>query len=135
MPVRVRIPTPLRKHTGERAEVTAEGTTIKEVFEDLDRQFPGFQKALYEEDRTLKRFINVYLNDEDIRYIGGETTPVKTGNTVSIVPAIAGGSALRGASLLERAALHGVLVGLPSPPKRFRKVGVGGVRMAAGSSG
>ena len=94
MAVKVRIPTPLRKHTGERAEVTAEGATIKEVLEDLDRQFPGFRKALYEEDGTLKRFINVYLNDEDIRYTGGEITPVMAGNTVSIVPAIAGGAAV-----------------------------------------
>lgn len=91
MAVKVRIPTPLRKHTGEKAEVTADGTTIKEVFAHLERQFPGFRQALYDEDGTIKRFINVYLNDEDIRYIGGETAPVKSGNVVSIVPAIAGG--------------------------------------------
>jgi len=91
MPVKVRIPTPLRKHTGQKAEVIAEGATIKEVFEHLDRLFPGFRKSLYEEDGTIKRFINVYLDDEDIRYIGGETAPVTSGNVVSIVPAIAGG--------------------------------------------
>jgi sulfur-carrier protein len=91
MVVKVRIPTPLRKHTGDKAEVAAEGATIKEVFEHLDRQFPGFRQALYDQDGTLKRFINVYLNDEDIRYIGGESAPVTAGNVVSIVPAIAGG--------------------------------------------
>jgi len=91
MPVKVRIPTPLRKHTGQKAEVTAEGATIKEVFDHIDRLFPGFRQSLYEEDGTIKRFINVYLNDEDIRYIGGETAPVTSGNVVSIVPAIAGG--------------------------------------------
>jgi molybdopterin converting factor small subunit len=91
MAVKVRIPTPLRKHTGDKAEVAAEGTTIKEVLEHLDQQFPGFRQALYDQDGTLKRFINVYLNDEDIRYIGGESAPVTAGNVVSIVPAIAGG--------------------------------------------
>ncbi len=91
MSVNVRIPTPLRKHTGEKAVVTADGKTIKEVFANLERQFPGFRQALYDEDGSIKRFINVYLNDEDIRYIGGETAPVNAGNVVSIVPAIAGG--------------------------------------------
>jgi molybdopterin synthase sulfur carrier subunit len=91
MSIKVRIPTPLRKHTGQKAEVIAEGATIKEVFDHLDRLFPGFRQSLYDEDGTIKRFINVYLNDEDIRYIGGETAPVTSGNVVSIVPAIAGG--------------------------------------------
>ena len=91
MSVKVRIPTPLRKYTGERAEVTAEGSTIQEVFANLEQQFPGFRQAVYDEDSTIKRFINVYLNDEDIRFIGGETAPVASGNVVSIVPAIAGG--------------------------------------------
>lgn len=91
MPVKVRIPTPLRKHTGEKAEVMAEGATIKAVLEDLDRQFPGFRQALCDEHGALKRFINVYLNDEDIRYLGGETALVEAGSVVSIVPAIAGG--------------------------------------------
>jgi len=92
MSVKVRIPTPLRKHTGDKGEVAAEGTTIKEVFEHLDRQFPGLRQALYDEHGSLRRFINVYVNDEDIRYIGGEAAPVNAGNVVSIVPAIAGGS-------------------------------------------
>lgn len=91
MPVKVRIPTPLRKHTGEKAEVMAEGATIKEVLEDLDRQFPGFRQTLCDEHGALKRFINVYLNDEDIRYLGGETALVEADSVVSIVPAIAGG--------------------------------------------
>jgi molybdopterin synthase sulfur carrier subunit len=91
MSVKVRIPTPLRRHTGESAEVTAEGTTIREVFEHVDRQFPGFLQILYDQDGTIKRFINVYVNDEDIRYLGGEAAPVTAGSVVSIVPAIAGG--------------------------------------------
>ncbi len=94
MAVEVRIPTPLRKHTGNKGEVAAEGGTIKKVFEHLDRQFPGFRQVLYDEDGTPKRFINVYLNDEDIRYIGGEAAPVQTGKVISIVPAIAGGAAV-----------------------------------------
>ena len=91
MSIKVRIPTPLRKHTGQHAEVIAEGATIREVLDHLDRQFPGLRQSLYDEDGTIKRFINVYLNDEDIRYIGGETALVTSGNVVSIVPAIAGG--------------------------------------------
>ncbi|MBI2902785.1 MAG: MoaD/ThiS family protein [Candidatus Methylomirabilis oxyfera] len=91
MSIKVRIPTPLRKHTGQQAEVIAEGTTIRGVLDHLDRLFPGLRQSLYDEDGTIKRFINVYLNDEDIRYIGGETAPVTSGNVVSIVPAIAGG--------------------------------------------
>jgi len=65
--------------------------TIKEGFEHLDRQFPGFREALYEEAGMLRRYIKVYLNDQDIRYVGGEAAPVAPGNVVSIVPAIAGG--------------------------------------------
>jgi molybdopterin synthase sulfur carrier subunit len=91
MSVRVWIPTPLGRQTGDTAEVTAEGGTIKEVFANLERQFPGFRQVLYEDHGTIRRVINVYLNDEDIRYIGGETAPVTAGKVVSIVPAIAGG--------------------------------------------
>lgn len=95
MSVKVRIPTPLRKHTGDKGEVMAEGTTIKEVFEHLDRQFPGLHQALYDDTGALRRFINVYLDDEDIRFIGGEDARVRAGNVVSIVPAIAGGLSRR----------------------------------------
>lgn len=93
MSVKVRIPTPLRKHTGEKAEVIAEGATIREVLEDLNQQFPGFRQTLFDEQGTPRRFINVYLNDEDIRYLGGETALVEADSVVSIVPAIAGGQA------------------------------------------
>lgn len=92
MSVRVRIPTPPRMHAGERSEVTSEGSTLREVFADLERRFPGFRQALYDVDGTMRRFINVYLTDEDIHHIDAKTAPVKDGNVVSILPPIAGNS-------------------------------------------
>ncbi|MBI2323007.1 MAG: MoaD/ThiS family protein [Chloroflexi bacterium] len=91
MPVQVRVPTPLRGLTGNQAKVTAAGATVREVLEDLDRQFPGLRQNLYDEKGDLRSFINIYLNDEDIRHLSGEGTPVDDGDEVSIMPAIAGG--------------------------------------------
>jgi molybdopterin synthase sulfur carrier subunit len=91
MSVKVRIPTPLQKLTANQAEVAAKGTSIKDVLGDLERQFPGIKERLYDEKGALRRFINFYVNNEDIRFQKGEETPVKDGDEVSIVPAIAGG--------------------------------------------
>jgi molybdopterin synthase sulfur carrier subunit len=91
MPVIVRIPSPLLKLTQNQGEVSAEGTCIKEVFNNLDTQFPGFKERLYDESGQLRRFVNVYVNDEDIRFQNGEATVLKNGDEVSIIPAIAGG--------------------------------------------
>ncbi len=91
MPVRVRIPTPLQKMTGNQSEVTADGTSIKEVLASLEKKYPGLQERLYDEKGSLRRFINFYVNNEDIRFLKGEATPVKEGDELSIVPAIAGG--------------------------------------------
>ncbi len=91
MPVKIRIPTPLQKLTANLAEVSAKGSTVKEVLADLERQFPGVKERLYDEKGGLRRFINFYVNNEDVRFMKGETTPVKDGDEVSIVPAIAGG--------------------------------------------
>lgn len=91
MPVIVRIPSPLLKLTRNQGEVSAEGTCIKEVFNNLDTQFPGFKERLYDESGQLRRFVNVYVNDEDIRFQNGEATVLKNGDEVSIIPAIAGG--------------------------------------------
>ena len=88
---RVRIPTPLQKLTANQSEVRANGSTVKELLNDLDRQYPGMKERLYDEKGILRRFINFYVNNEDIRFLKGETTPVKTDDEVSIVPAIAGG--------------------------------------------
>lgn len=91
MPVQVRVPTPLRGLTGNQAKVTAAGATVHEVLEDLDRQFPGLRQNLYDENGDLRSFINIYLNEEDIRHLSGEGTRVDDGDEISIMPAIAGG--------------------------------------------
>ncbi len=89
--IKIRIPTPLQKLTKNQGEVTAKGATIKEVLTDLEKQYPGVKERLYDEKGALRRFINFYVNNEDIRFLKGETTPIKEGDEISIVPAIAGG--------------------------------------------
>jgi sulfur-carrier protein len=91
MPVTVRIPTPLRSITRGNAEVPAKGETVDAVMQDLERQFPGLRERLLDEQGELRRFINLYVNEEDVRFLGGKTTALKDGDTLSIVPAIAGG--------------------------------------------
>jgi molybdopterin synthase sulfur carrier subunit len=91
MPVTVRIPTPLRSITKGNAEVQVKGTTVDDVMQDLERQFPGLRERLLDEKGELRRFINLYVNEEDVRFLQGRTTTLKDGDTVSIVPAIAGG--------------------------------------------
>lgn len=77
--------------TGGKKEVEAEGATLKELIEDLERRYPGLKERLCDEEGNLRRFINFFVNDEDIRFLQGEETPLKDGDVVSIVPAIAGG--------------------------------------------
>jgi sulfur-carrier protein adenylyltransferase/sulfurtransferase len=91
MPVTVRIPTPLRPFTGHQASVTLEGTTIGEVLSQLTATYTDLRPHLYDKDGRLRSFVNVYLNDEDIRYLGREATAVGAADTVSIVPSVAGG--------------------------------------------
>jgi len=91
MGVPVRIPTPLRSVTKGAAEVQASGDTVSAVIEDLERQFPGLRDRLVDEGGELRRFINIYVNEEDIRFLEGAKTTLKPGDSVSIVPAIAGG--------------------------------------------
>lgn len=91
MAITVRIPTPLQKLTGDRAEVTAAAGTVWELLKDLDRQFPGLNDRLCDPQGRLRRFVNVYVNEEDIRFLKQESTPLKDGDEVSIIPAIAGG--------------------------------------------
>jgi sulfur-carrier protein len=91
MPVLVRIPTPLRRVTNGVAEAKGEGRDISALIDDLERQFPGLRERLIDESGELRRFINVYVNEEDIRFLSGKTTGLKDGDEVSIVPAIAGG--------------------------------------------
>ncbi|MBE7558537.1 MoaD family protein [bacterium] len=91
MSITVRIPAPLQAVAGNRLEVEADGGTIAELLADLDNRFPGFRQRVYDETGRLRRFLNVYVNQEDIRFLSGETTPIKDGDEVSIVPAVAGG--------------------------------------------
>jgi molybdopterin synthase sulfur carrier subunit len=91
MTVKVRIPTPLRKLTADRSEVEAGGGTIREVVDDLERQFPGFKERMCDESGELRRFVNVYVGEEDIRFLDGLDTQIPSGELVSIIPAVAGG--------------------------------------------
>ncbi|MFQ5934710.1 MAG: ubiquitin-like small modifier protein 1 [Dehalococcoidia bacterium] len=91
MSVTLKIPTPLRKVTNGQSEVSVEGTSLLECIDALDVQFPGIKERLCGDDGELHRFVNVYLNGEDIRFLEGLKTPVKNDDEVSIVPAVAGG--------------------------------------------
>lgn len=92
MAVTVRIPTPLQKLTGQQAEVEAEGRTVQQIIDHLERRYPGLKDRLCDEGGRLRRFVNVYVNEEDIRFLKMESTPIKDGDEVSIIPAIAGGA-------------------------------------------
>lgn len=91
MSVQVRIPTPLRRFTAGAEEVAASGTTVGHVVEDLERQFPGIKERLCDEQGRVRRFVNLYLNGDDVRFLNNLETSVKDGDELSIVPAIAGG--------------------------------------------
>jgi molybdopterin synthase sulfur carrier subunit len=87
----VRIPTPLRKLTGDLEVVEAGGSTIAEVFHSLEQAFPGLNERICDESGNVRRFVNVFVNDEDIRFLEDTATAVKPADEISIVPAIAGG--------------------------------------------
>ena len=87
----MKIPTPLRRVTGGVADVSAAGGTVREIIEDLERQFPGMRERLCDETGALRRFVNVFVGDEDIRFLDGIETPIEEGAQVSIIPAVAGG--------------------------------------------
>lgn len=91
MSVTVKLPTILRKHAGGESKVDAEGATLRELLADLEAKHPGITKNVIAEDGGLHRFINVYVNDEDVRYLGSLETELKDGDTVSLLPAVAGG--------------------------------------------
>jgi molybdopterin synthase sulfur carrier subunit len=92
MEVHVRIPTPLKKLAGEQDTIKAKGRTVGEVIQWLTEAYPGLTERLRDEQGELRRFINIYVNDEDIRFIQNLETPVNEGDRISIIPAIAGGS-------------------------------------------
>ena len=91
MAVRVLIPTPLQRLTDNHGEVVVEGSDVREVIGHLEVKFPGVKARLCDENGALRRFVNIYINEEDIRFLKGEATALKDGDEVSIVPAIAGG--------------------------------------------
>ena len=91
MPTKIHIPTPLRPFTGKRDVVEVEGATVGELLSRLTSEHEGLKKHLYNDEGKLRSFVNVYLNDEDIRYLERESTPVKPGDSVSIIPSVAGG--------------------------------------------
>ena len=91
MSVSVRIPTILRTYTGGAAEVTAEGGTLREVLAKLDAAYPGLAGRILDESGKLRRFVNVYVGEEDVRLAAGLDTQVPPGTQVSVIPAVAGG--------------------------------------------
>jgi len=91
MSVTIRIPTTLRTLTAGASQVAVEGATVGEVLAALDSAHPGFAERLFDEDGTLRRFVNVFVSDDDVRYLDGVGTAVPDGETVSIIPAVAGG--------------------------------------------
>ena len=91
MPKKVRIPTPLRKLTNNEELVEVNGSTIAEAITELQNRYPGIQERLVDEKGEVRRFMNVYVNEEDIRFLKNQQTPLKDGDEISIIPAIAGG--------------------------------------------
>ncbi len=92
MAITVRIPTPLRKYTGGKDEVSAEGKVLKELLQDLEKNYNGIGARIMDEKGAIRRFVNIYLNDEDVRFKSNLDTPLKDGDVISIIPAIAGGA-------------------------------------------
>jgi molybdopterin synthase sulfur carrier subunit len=91
MPIQVRIPAPLRKLTNEQELVPATGANIGEVLTNLNTIYPGLFERICDESGNVRRFVNIFVNDEDIRFLEEKATPLKEGDEISIVPAIAGG--------------------------------------------
>ncbi len=91
MPVTVRIPTILRTYTGGASEVSAEGSTLAEVLDDLERNHTGIKARVLDETGSLRRFVNVYVGNDDVRFLDGLETPTPEGSSISVIPAVAGG--------------------------------------------
>ena len=91
---KIHIPTPLRQYVGKQADVSVAGNTVGEALSGLISKHPDLRRHLYTDDGKLRAFVNVYLNDEDVRYLQKEATAVKDGDNISIVPSIAGGASI-----------------------------------------
>jgi molybdopterin converting factor small subunit len=92
MATRILIPTPLRPYTDKKEAVEAEGATVGDLLADLTKKHAGLKNHLFNDQGKLRSFVNIYLNDEDIRYLQKEQTPVSSGDTISIIPSVAGGT-------------------------------------------
>jgi molybdopterin synthase sulfur carrier subunit len=99
MAIDVRIPTILRSHTGGAKSVEGSGETLADLLTDLDTRHPGLKGRLVTKEGTLHRFVNVYVNDEDVRFLGALEAKLSDGDTVTILPAVAGGAAAAGSAL------------------------------------
>ena len=91
MPVHVRVPTTLRTLTAGASEVSVDGATVAEVLDNLESSHPGFKSRLLDDDGQIRRFVNLFVADDDVRFLSGLETPVPEGETVAIIPAVAGG--------------------------------------------
>jgi len=91
MSVKVRIPTPLRKLTNNEELVEVTANTVRDAIAELQTRYPGIKERLLDDDGSVRRFVNVYVNEEDIRFLQNQETPIKGGDEISIIPAIAGG--------------------------------------------
>lgn len=91
MSIKIRIPSPLQKLTDNQSEVECEGKDIKDLVENLEKSFPGIKERLCDDAGKLRRFINIFVNEKDIRFLQGDETKLEDGDEVSIIPAIAGG--------------------------------------------
>ncbi len=95
MAVKIIIPTPLRQYTGKQDAIEVQAKTVGEALSGIIRQYADLRRHLYNDEGKLRSFVNIYLNDEDIRYLQKEMTPLQENDVISIVPSIAGGSAPR----------------------------------------
>jgi len=92
MPVTVHVTSVIQQAVNGQRAFTSDGETVGELIDNIVREYPGFATRIVDEDGALRRFVNVYLNDEDVRYLGGKDTPIKDGDSVSFLPALAGGA-------------------------------------------
>src|SRR3954468_1381142 len=122
MPNTIHIPTPLRPFTDKQESVEVTGGTVGELLADLTKKYAGLRKHLYTDEGRLRNFVNVYLNDEDIRYLQKESTPVKPGDALSIVPSVADGAPTAPADVNVRTAGAGATMELgPEEIKRYSR--------------
>ena len=118
MAVKVRIPSPLQKLTNNQSEVSCDVKNINEMLASLEKQYPGIKERLCDAEGKLRRFVNVYVNEEDIRFMQGQDTTLKSGDDVSIIPAIAGGAPTKKEKSVKRQ------VTLVFPPEQIKEPAV-----------